>query len=174
MHQWAVMTTSLVMTLLGPDQPGLVEMVSTAVAEHDGNWLESRMSRLSGQFAGILRIECPSTMADALAARLRDLSSEGIAVQVIVESTVEPDPRVEVTIDVVGNDRPGIVRCLAAAVAAAGGNVEELATRLESAPMAGHPLFHATGRVSLQADANPASLATAIEDLGEDLSVRVQ
>ena len=56
------------------------------------------------------------------------------------------------------------------AVAEAGGNVEDLTTRLESAPMAGHPLFHATGRVSLPADADPAVLAGAIEDLGHDLS----
>lgn len=172
-HQLAAMTTSLVMTLLGPDRPGLVEAVSTTVAEHGGNWLESRMSRLSGQFAGILRIECPSARADSLAESLRALSTQGIAVQVIAESTVDPEPRIEVGIDVVGNDQPGIVRRLAAAVAGAGGNVEELATTLESAPMAGHPLFHATGRVSLPSDADPDALASAIEDLGQDLSVQV-
>ena len=79
----------------------------------------------------------------------------------------------EVEIDVVGNDRPGIIRRLAAVVAEAGGNVEDLTTRLESAPMAGHPLFHASGRLSLPADADQATLTTAIEDLGEDLSVTI-
>jgi glycine cleavage system regulatory protein len=167
------MTTSLVMTLLGPDRPGLVEAVSTIVAEHGGNWLESRMSRLSGQFAGILRIECSTERAESLAAALRDLTGSGLAVQVIADGGGDPGPRVEVEVDVVGNDRPGIVRRLAAAVAGAGGNVEELATTLESAPMAGHPLFHATGRVSLAPGSDPDALAAAIEDLGEDLSVQV-
>ena len=168
------MTTSLVMTLLGPDRPGLVEAVSTTVAEHGGNWLESRMSRLGGQFAGILRIECPVDQADSLAANLRALSVKGLAVQVIAGAPVEAEPRTEVRIDVVGNDRPGIVRRLAAAIVAGGGNVEELTTTLESAPMSGHPLFHATGRVSLRADADPSLLAAAIEDLGHDLSVQVE
>jgi glycine cleavage system regulatory protein len=167
------MRTSLVMTLLGPDRPGLVELLSTTIAENQGNWLESRMSHLSGQFAGILRIECEESAADQLAGELRQLSSHDLAVEVIVSSTADAETRVEVEIDVVGNDRPGIVRSLAAAVAEAGGNVEDLTTRLESAPMAGHPLFHATGRVSLPADADPAVLAGAIEDLGHDLSVRV-
>ncbi len=49
----------LVMTVIGPDRPGLVESVATLVSQHGGNWLESRMSRLGGQFAGILRIEMP-------------------------------------------------------------------------------------------------------------------
>ena len=40
------MQHSLVMTVIGNDRPGLVESVASIVAEHGGNWLESRMSRL--------------------------------------------------------------------------------------------------------------------------------
>jgi len=161
------------MTLLGPDRPGLVELLSTTIADNGGNWLESRMSHLSGQFAGILRIECEESAADQLAGQLRQLSTHGLSVQVIVSTAVDAGKRVEVEIDVVGNDRPGIIRRLAAVVAEAGGNVEDLTTRLESAPMAGHPLFHASGRLSLPADADQATLTTAIEDLGDDLSVTI-
>ena len=49
----------LVMTVIGQDRPGLVESVAALVAENGGNWLESRMSRLGGHFAGILRVEVP-------------------------------------------------------------------------------------------------------------------
>src|SRR4051812_33136569 len=49
----------LVMTIIGPDRPGLVDSVAGLVEEHKGNWLESRMSRLGGFFAGILRVEVP-------------------------------------------------------------------------------------------------------------------
>ena len=173
MPQSPAMKTSLVMTLLGPDRPGLVELLSTTVADHGGNWLEGRMARLSGQFAGILRIECSPDDADPLVEALRGLSHQGLQVQVIVEHAKVPDPRVSLSIDVVGNDRPGIVRRIAAAVVGAGGNIEEFSTRLESAPMAGHPLFHATGIVSLPADGDPARLVTAIEYLGDDLAVTV-
>ena len=56
------MPTPLVMTIIGPDRTGLVESVARVVAEHGGNWLESRMSRLGGEFAGILRIELPADL----------------------------------------------------------------------------------------------------------------
>ena len=48
---------SLVMTLIGPDQPGLVDALARVIAAQDANWLDSRMAHLGGQFAGILRVE---------------------------------------------------------------------------------------------------------------------
>ncbi|MEZ4248051.1 MAG: ACT domain-containing protein [Polyangiales bacterium] len=52
------MTRSLVLTVIGPDRPGIVDLLSRTVNDAGGNWLESQMSRLAGQFAGILRVEC--------------------------------------------------------------------------------------------------------------------
>ena len=46
------MKISMVMTLIGKDRPGLVESLSRTVEEHGGNWEESRMAHLAGQFAG--------------------------------------------------------------------------------------------------------------------------
>ena len=42
---------SLVVTVIGKDRPGLVELVSAVVEEYGGDWVESRMSRLAGEFA---------------------------------------------------------------------------------------------------------------------------
>ncbi len=53
------MPIPLVMTIIGPDRTGLVESLAGCVAENGGNWLESRLCRLGGEFAGILRIEIP-------------------------------------------------------------------------------------------------------------------
>lgn len=132
------------------------------------------MARLAGQFAGILRVECATAEAEPLLAALARLATEGIAVQAQREEDGSDAARKILALDVVGNDRPGIVRSLSAAIAGAGANVEELSTALESAPMSGHPLFHATGRVSLAAEADPAALIAAIENLGPDLSVSVE
>lgn len=165
------MTTSLVMTLLGQDRPGLVRSLSDVVASHGGNWLESRMARLAGQFAGIVRVECADNRATALIAALEALAADGITVQTVRENTPASESRRTLSVDVVGNDRPGIVRELAAAIANAGGNVEELTTGLESAPMSGHPIFRASGVISISEQSDAATLVTAIENLGGDLSV---
>lgn len=161
------------MTVLGPDRPGLVRLLSDTVASHGGNWLESRMAHLAGHFAGIVRVECADQDAAPLISDLEGLSSEGILVQTVRESAPETTKARTLSVDVVGNDRPGIVRELAAAIANAGANVEELTTGLESAPMAGHPLFRARGVISLPEDSDPAGVITAIEKLGGDLSVDI-
>ncbi len=165
------MNAFLVMTVLAPDRPGIVQSLSQTVVEHGGNWLESRMARMAGHFAGIVRVECPAERIAELEAALHAI--EGLSLQSRVEQ-VDPDlTRRILKIDVVGNDRPGIVRALSSAIAATGANLEELQTALESAPMAGHPLFHAHGTVALAEGQAPGDLIDAIEDLGEDLSVTV-
>jgi glycine cleavage system regulatory protein len=168
------MTISIVLTVLAADRPGLVSELSQAIAARGGSWQESRMTRLAGQFAGILRVECPTEEAEALLAELAALESQGISVHARREDAAASPPRETFTLDVVGNDRPGIVRALSAAIAAAGANVEDLSTSLESAPMSGHLIFHARGIVSLPVGGDPPALIHAIENLGQDLSVSVE
>src|SRR5437879_12958151 len=76
------MQRALVMTIIGQDRPGLVDSVAAIVAEHGGNWLESRMSRLGGHFAGILRVEVPGDQEAALVHSLKGLSTKGLSVVV--------------------------------------------------------------------------------------------
>jgi len=167
------MNCYLVMTVLGNDRPGLVSSLADTVAGHGGSWLESRMARLAGQFAGIARIECPAETVDALIAELHTAGPAGLTVVAVREEVVEPAARRTLVVDVVGNDRPGIVQELAAAVARAGGNIEELTTGLESAPMSGHPMFRAHGVVSIPEDTETEVLTAAIECLGGDLTVDI-
>lgn len=163
------MSKFLVMTVIGPDRPGLVDSLASAVARHQGSWLESRMAHLAGSFAGIVRVECPDSQSAALTAALGTL--EGLSVNAVEESPAERSPSETLHFDVLGNDRPGIIKQLAAAIAAAGGNVEELNSDLESAPMSGHPVFRATGTIAVPPGFNPDTLANALEELGPDLSV---
>jgi glycine cleavage system regulatory protein len=166
------MNACVVLTVLAPDRPGIVKSLSETVAAHEGNWLESRMARLAGHFAGILRVECPQAAADSLIAALEAI--EGLSIQAKREDPQPARDFEQLKLEVVGNDRPGIVRGLSAAIAGTGANVEELQTSLESAPMAGHPLFVARGTVALPEGLTAASLIEAIEGLGEDLSVTVE
>lgn len=167
------MKSHVVMTVLGTDRPGLVSSLADIVAKQGGNWLESRMARLAGQFAGIVRIECPSENLDPLIKELQTPSNSGLTVLAVREDSVEAAARRTLVVDVVGNDRPGIVRELSAAVASAGGNIEELTTGLESAPMSGHPMFRAHGIISIPENTETVVLTSAIECLGGDLTVDI-
>ncbi|MFP6857022.1 MAG: ACT domain-containing protein [Roseibacillus sp.] len=166
------MPSSLVMTVIGPDRPGLVEELSKTIASHEGSWLESRMAHLAGHFAGLLRVECPDEKSAELVSALQSL--EGLSVQVAEELERPAGKKKVLSFDVVGNDRPGIIQELSSAIARAGGNVEELISNLESAPHAGHPMFRATGSVAVAADFDETTLLNALEALGPDLAVSLE
>jgi glycine cleavage system regulatory protein len=169
------MKTSLVLTLLGPDRPGLVEAVSRTISAHGGNWLESRMSRLSGKFAGILRVDVPEAQREALTAALLALASNGL--KCLVEpSADEPggaDHRL-LSLDLVGQDRPGIVREISQTLARRSVNVDELVTDCSSAPMSGETLFRARARLRVPPAVDVEELRASLERIGSDLMVEIK
>ena len=168
------MAESLVLTLIGPDRPGLVEALSKAIAAHDANWLESRMSRLAGKFAGILLVSVPDGRTESLTEALGALQSEGLRVVVERSGPEEPAPGyLALELNLVGQDRPGIIRDISRALAGRGVNVEELSTGCSSAPMSGEMLFHATARLHLPAGVRVEELREALEELANDLMVDV-
>ena len=113
------------MSLIGRDRPGLVESIAAIVAEQGGNWLESRMSRLGGQFAGILRVEAPEDKQPALVKALETLKSHGLSIVVQPDATAAASPARLHILELVGQDRPGIVRQISGVLASSGLNVEE-------------------------------------------------
>src|SRR5437016_387941 len=168
------MQRSLVMTMIGPDRPGLVDTVAGLVAEHGGNWLESRMSRLGGQFAGILRVEVPGDKEASLVAALKGLEGRGLTVVVHKDQpkTSAPTGRLSV-FEIVGQDRPGIVRQISHALAEYGVNVEELRTECASAAMSGETLFKARARLSIPESCSVEEIRRKLEKIAEDLIVDI-
>ena len=162
------------MTVIGRDRPGLVESVASLVAEHGGNWLESRMSRLGGHFAGILRVELPENSMPALITALTGLQASGLSIVVHPDQPGVPVPLARLaTLDIVGHDRPGIVRQISHALASHGVNVEELETECASAAMSGEPLFKARANLAIPASASVPDLRAQLEKIAGDLIVDI-
>ena len=167
------MISSLVLTVLGPDRSGLIGDIADLVSQHGGSWQESRMARLSGQFAGILRVECPAGNRPALEADLAKLEANGLLITVARDDSEEASVGPVVAIEITGHDEPGIIKRVASTFRNLGVNVEELNTSLESAPMAGHLLFCTRGKVRLPDDLSMQDLIGALEDVGSDLTVDI-
>ena len=166
------MAIPLVITLVGADRTGLVESVARVVAEHDGNWLESRMCRLGGEFAGILRVEIPAEKKSALLAALQKISGLNVVIQP-TQSAVAATSGRQTKLEIVGSDRPGIVREITSALARANVNVEEFFSELVSAPMSGETLFKASARLQLPERCDLAALKRDLEKIAADLLVDV-
>ena len=168
------MTTNLVLTVIGDDKPGLVEALSRAIASNSGNWLESSMSQLAGKFAGILRVSVADTAAEKLIAALQNLSPD---LKLLIERAAADgagDSSLSVALNLVANDRPGIIREISRALAGLSINVENLSTRCVSAPMSGETLFKAEALLKVPAGFKLERLQLELEDLADDLIVEIQ
>lgn len=164
------MTQPLVMTVIGRDRPGLVEALAAVIEAHDGNWEESRMVRLAGEFAGLLRVEVPPARAAELEGALGRLEGVSVVVARAVADGPEPESRT-FAVEVVGQDHPGIVHGLAATLAALRVNVEELESEIVDAPMSGERLFRAHARLRAPAALAPERLRLELERQAADLIV---
>ena len=180
---------TLILTVVGSDRPGLVRALSEAVAARGGSWLESRMARLAGQFVGIVLVEAPESLLDDL----HRLESQGLRivaqtapreaaggnpgrapVNVVADAAGAATDQPRLALEVVGNDRPGIVRDIAQILAGGGINIEELTTGVVSGSFSGEPLFRVTALLRAPSAAAVDAMRVGLEQLGNELMVDVQ
>jgi glycine cleavage system regulatory protein len=162
------------LTVIGPDKPGLVEKVSDVVAAHEANWEESSMARIAGRFAGILHVTVDEARADGLAAALAALEPQGL--KVVVERADDVPAVAEhdhLHLELVGNDRPGIIREISRALAEHGINVEQLHTECTEAPMAGGTLFQMQAALGVPKSVSIDELREVLEGFAHELMVDI-
>lgn len=162
------------MTVVGLDRPGLVQAVAALVTECGGNWLESRLCRLGGQFAGIIHLEISSENHPLLIEKLDALKRVGLTVSLFADISNGPQIKGKVAmLEIVGNDRSGIVHQITQVLAEHSVNVEELQTQILSAPMAGGLIFQAKARIYLPKECPVGVLRKKLEHLASDLQVDI-
>jgi glycine cleavage system regulatory protein len=162
----------LILTFVGDDRPGLVSEISQAVAAHGGTWLESRSARLAGKFAGILLVGLPDESVISLESALVKLAPSGLRVSLDRGAGAETEkPGRLVTLEIVGNERAGIVRDVTQALTRLGVNIEEFASSLEAEPFTGAQMFRAKARLSVPVDLALEDLRKALERLASEIMV---
>jgi len=163
---------TLVLTVVGHDRAGLVADVADVVAAHGGNWEDSSLAELAGAFAGIIQVSVPAGRAQELREALRELNGL-IAVSVPAFGGGGARDGERVSFDVLGNDRPGIVKELGATLAALGVSVERMTTQTRDAAMTGGRLFAATVLATLPADRAIDEVVAGLERLATEIQVDV-
>ena len=132
------------------------------------------MARLGGQFAGILRVEIPAHKEQSLVSALGQLKKQGLTIVVHGDEATSASqaPRL-CRLEIVGQDRPGIVRQISHALASYSVNVEELQTECESAAMSGETLFRARARLNVPRSCSVDEIRQKLEKIAEDLIVEI-
>jgi glycine cleavage system regulatory protein len=165
---------NVVLTLMSPDHPGIVDAVSDVVSSHGGNWLESRMVHLAGKFAGVLCVEVADDLVASLEAALADHEQDGLHHQVERTEPATPATLHPIEIELVGQDRPGLVHEIAYVLAGQRINVEELSTDVSTAAHSGTAMFRARIRADMPAGVDVAEVRRRLERLAADLMADIR
>jgi methionyl-tRNA formyltransferase len=156
-------TVSLVVSVVGPDRHGIVNLMADRAQRYGANWAASRMTRLAGEFAGTVHFEVPREHADALASALRGLESSGLQVLIArSDGATVPDTLRSFELELVGEDRVGIVSSLTRMLAERGVSIENIHTEIVRSGVTGKQIFKVGAHLLL-----PASLSA--EQLRSDL-----
>jgi glycine cleavage system regulatory protein len=167
------MKVSIVLTVISEDRPGIIERLSQTLTAHNGNWVQSSMLSLAGKFAGILYAAVPEHEVGNALEAFSALGAEGIQVQVESAGELADHYAKEITLDLVGQDRPGIVQEIAQVLARFGVNVDELNTEVTEASMSGEMLFNAAARLRVPESCDLTGLQEALEQLANELMVDI-
>ena len=164
--------TTLVLTVVGDDRVGLVKALADVVSSNGGNWERSHLAELAGTFAGVVVVTVPDRQADQLRAALAPL--DGLLDVSVRAATPEPSAHPaarQVRLDLLGNDRPGIVAAVTGILARHGLGVADLQTATREAPMAGGLLFEATALVTADSQASLDAVRADLEELATEILV---
>jgi glycine cleavage system regulatory protein len=163
--------TAVILTVAGSDRPGLTSALAEAVQAAGGNWLESRLARLGGRYVGSVLVDLPEGAQAALEAAAHRIDAEGLSVTVL--AAVEQPPLVgqALHLELVGQDRPGIVREVTSVLARLGVNIEDFATSVENGAWSGEKLFRATARLLVPAGTASEVVGAALEAISGEIMV---
>ena len=162
--------TLLAVTVVGHDRPGIIAEATGLLAALGANLEDLSMTRLRGHFAMMLVASADAVPAEVEAA-LTPLTADGTLAVTVRQVPVEAAPAATsgpgYLLSVHGGDRPGIVSAVTAEVAASGGNITDLTTRLTG------DLYVLVAEVDLPPGADADGLTGRLRAVGDELGVQV-
>lgn len=161
--------TTLILSVIGSDRPGLTQALAGAVLSAGGNWLESHLSRLGGLYVGSVLVEVAADRVEALRSAVQAVDAQGLEVRIAPAIEAPGEAGEAILFSLVGQDRPGIVHQVTGALSALGVNIEAFETRIAPEPHSGAPLFH----LEAQLRPPPAVAAEEVQAALEAISAEV-
>lgn len=168
------MKQEIVLSMIADDHPGIVQTLAETITEHGGNWLDSSMSHLGGKFAGIVLLEVSDAHEQQLENALRSLDRPDLHVSFERTAPARLRPSHYVLVNIVANDRPGIVGEIADLLARHDINIETLSTSVADTPMSSGHLFKARFQADLPQEMSYEDLQHVLESASDDLMVELE
>ncbi|PLK25904.1 glycine cleavage system protein R [Novosphingobium sp. TH158] len=165
------MKARIILTVLGSDRPGLTQELADAVLAAGGNWLESHLARLGGKYVGSILVELDAANLPQLSEEVLGVDASGLQVAIVPAGAAPAGDAKPILVELVGQDRPGIVREVTTVLSAIGANIESFASETEPSAHSGEELFKAKIELTLPSGSSPTQLQDALEAISGEIMV---
>lgn len=172
------MSSSLVIMAVGPDRPGLVDDISSRLADRGVNIESSHMAAVGGLFSVILLVsgteDQVQELADAARALVEDTEFEIFIKRARVPPSGESPAYLPYRLTTAGMDHPGIVKQISKLLHGFDVNIDSLDTKVKPAPVSGVPIFMMEARLSVPAEVRKRKIREALIELGDELNMDIE
>jgi glycine cleavage system regulatory protein len=165
------MKTKVILSAVGSDRPGLTQALAEALLGAGGNWLESHLSHLGGKYVGSVLVEVEQDRLPALTDAVGRIDASGLHVSIVAAGEPVDSAGYPLSIEVVGQDRPGIVREVTAVLSRLGANIEDFASSTQKSAWSGEPIFRAEARVRVPPEVSFEQVQSALEAISGEIMV---
>ena len=163
---------SLILTVFGRDQPGLISLLSGIVAGCDGNIEESRMLRMGEDFVMVILITISEGNKQKLEKKIKQ--NTHLVIYLHETSSMADDAdHCDKSLVLTGADNEGIVHALTKFLAEIQVNVSKLESYLSNAPVSGTPLFNLCCSLEISKTIEPETLNGGLQKLAQKLGVTI-
>lgn len=168
------MERRVVLTAIGADRPGLNREIAEAVRGAGGNWLQSHLSRMGGLYVGAVLVAIGEADQPRLEAAVRAIDASRLTVSVTPADPTAPPAGRALHLELVGQDRPGIVHEVSATLSALEVNILTLETTIEPTAHSGGALFRAVAELVAPLSLEPRRLAEALERISAEIMADIR
>lgn len=160
---------AIVISVMGRDKPGIVDSLAKQIYANEGSWQGSSFAHMAGMFTGFVEVHVPKTHHDALISALKQIGDLEVQSVQVEQQTSKFDHTF--SLEITGNDKPGIVQQLSSILNQFQLNIIEFDSSVTSAPNWGSLMFKATATVATEENFDMHALQDALEGLSDDLIV---
>ena len=166
------MKETLIVSFVGDDRPGIVQLIADVVARLGGNWQESRMSRLGGYFSGAAQILINPNSLEALEQELQALNGLTVIIRPLRQGDFDKATQ-KMKLDIVGPDRSGILQDVTNQLLTFDINVIEMETKVRPASMSGELNFIADALVEVPLEVDLELLDKQLDSVASNLGLDI-
>ena len=168
------MTRHLVLTVTGPDLPGMEQQLTQVISRHHARWVSSRMAHMAGRFASVLFISVATAHLDELKGALTSLEADGIEVRIdVVEATSPPPKECRLLMNLIADDAPELVTDVSRLLNEQRVRISELHTDTLPAPYTGGSLQSIQAHLRAPSGIDVDLIRSRLESLSPELMLDI-